>query len=776
MSMNAKTITLLEFDKIFDLLREECLTAEGKDLLEKQDFFVDSEKLALFQNTVGEIKRYLHSEYVFPNLYFPPIGKSIEKAGKEGAVLEGTELAGIAAFCLSSSRLKNYFLENKLPETDGVLSFVSDMVDASDIAAQITATLDASGKVRENHPLLKKMRETLRAMNSRMSELTSRYMTENRDVWQTDVPAVRDGRTVLPLKANYRGRVKGIIHAVSAKGATVFIEPFDILELNNRITLHENEILVVMRKILKDLTTVVSRYRNILVLLVDQIAYLDTLIARARFSIRFNGHRAEAGGPLVLFQARHPLLGDKAVPINIAIKDELHVLILTGPNAGGKTVTLKTVGLFALMNQFGMDIPAAEGSCLGVFDGIFADIGDDQSLEKSLSTFSAHMENVSYIVKHATERSLVLLDEIGSGTDPAEGIAIAMAVLDTLLARQSIVLTTSHHGLLKNYGYVHKHVSNASMEFDSFSHTPTYRILSGVPGESHAIEIAKRSGVPEEIIEQSRAYLRSDQSDVSAMIQELERKQRELHEQEKYLKEEKRKADRKALELKQKESLLKKKETGELRKFMTESRRSLENLVKELREGEVTREKTTKVKQFIAQLEEKVLEEEENISSLSEEESNVPVSGLKEGMSVEVGTFRRPGTLIRKERNGNWIVAVGAVKMSFPLSQIYSARKDHTGRTSYSISISGVLSENHPAFTLDIRGLRGEEAAAKVTKQLDNAIMKGMREFVIIHGKGEGALQAVVSHILQSSNGVLDYSFAPPEEGGTGKTIVRLRE
>ncbi len=774
--MHTRVLGLLEFDKIFTLLKNECFSAEGIKLLGNQKFFFNREQLSVFQETVGQLKQYLDSEHIFPDVHLPSLSVFIEKMEKPGALLEGNELYRIAEFCTISRQLKHFFTGHEIPDTPRVISLVSEMADLKSVADMISSTIDTSGNVRENHPLLKKMRNDLKELTSRMSVLTAGYMNESKDIWQSDVPTVRDGRIVLPLKANYRGRVKGIIHTVSAKGATVFIEPFDILDLNNKITIKENEIVLTIRKILKELTGAVALHNEELILLSGQTAYLDTLVARARFSIRHHCVRAETGGPVKLKKARHLLLGDNAVPIDVDIKTDLHALILTGPNAGGKTVTLKTVGLFALMNQFGMDIPAEEGSMLDVFDSVYADIGDDQSMENSLSTFSAHMKNISFIVQNATENSLVLLDEIGSGTDPAEGVAIAMAVLDNLVEKKCIVLTTSHHGLLKNYGYTRPHVSNASMEFDSFSHTPTYRIIFGMPGESHAIEIAKRSGIPEKIIEQSEQYLHSKQNDISEMIKELEKKQRELFEREKQLREEIRKYDLKVLELKQKEYILKKEGYGELNKFMLDSRKSLENLVKELREGEITKEKTRKVKQFISRIEEKTHREEISIPRFTDEKTAAAQGELKEGMDVEIGTFRRPGKLLRREKKDTWLVSVGAVKMSFPVSDIHLVTRKAPVKNSYSVSISRVLSDNHPVFILDIRGLRAEEAITKVTKQLDNAIMSGMREFVIVHGKGEGALSRIVSDILGASRNVLEFSFARPEEGGAGKTIVRLRE
>lgn len=774
--MNSRTLKLLEFDKIFELLEKECLSSEGRKLLNEQEFFTERTKLTAFHEVIGEVKRYLESDYRFPDLNFPDILSFVIRSGKSGAVLEGEELYSIADFCISSHRFKVYFTGNKLPGIKSITSLVSEIGDFSGVIKKITSVLDPLGNVRENYPPLKKMRNGLLTLRREMESMSSRYMKDQKNIWQADVPTLRDGRTVLPLKANYRGRVQGIVHTVSGKGATVYIEPFDILELNNKITMRENEIILVIRKILKEITEAVAEKNEELLLLINQISFIDTLLARARFSVRCNCRRAElTENSIKLSGARHLLLGSDVVPIDVSLDKDLNALIITGPNAGGKTVTLKTIGLLALMNQFGMDIPAEEGSALPVYDAVYADIGDDQSLEDSLSTFSGHMKNISEIIKNATSHTLILLDEIGSGTDPAEGSSIAMAVLDNLVKKGSVVITTTHHGLLKNYGYTREHVLNASMEFDTVNHTPTYRIILGMPGESHAMEIAKQSGLSKDVIKQAENYLHSEQHDVSSMIKELERKQREIFEREKSLVNKIRQFDLKTLELKQKEFLLKKKGSGELQKYLNESRKNLENLVKELREGELSREKTIKVKQFLSGIEKKASQEKKIIQRITEE-TVTDNRSLEPGMYVEIGSFKRPGHLIRKEKNGNWLVQTGTVKMSFPPGEIKPAQKKEKQSKNFTVAISSVLSDNHPFFTLDIRGMRAEEAISTMTKQLDNAIMSGMREFYVIHGKGEGALGRIVHDVLRRSKDIKEFSFAKPEEGGAGKTIVRLKE
>ena len=774
--MDRRTLQLLEFDKIFESLSKECISDEGMENLSRQEFLTSEAELSDFLGFVGEIKRYLDSPAVFPYLNFGRISGIVKKSGKDGSVLEGEELFLVAEYIISAGKLKKYFLSGDYADTVRVKKLVEEFPEISGTASEITSVLDPSGRVKENHPAIRKLKNELKNIRSSISKTASLYLGDNRDIWQTDTPAERDGRIVLPLKADYKGRVKGIVHHVSSRGSTLYIEPLELLELNNKATIVENEITVQVRKILKELTGKVSERSGDILYLAEKVSFLDTIIARARYSLKYRCSRSQVSKRgIELKKARHPLLGKSAVPIDITIDEDLKIVIITGPNAGGKTVTLKTVGLLSAMNQFGMEIPAEEGSFLPIFEGIFADIGDDQSMENALSTFSAHMKNISEIVTKAKGLSLILLDELGSGTDPAEGVSIAMSVLDYFLSLDSVVLTTSHHGLLKNYGFTKPHVENASMEFDPESHSPTYRVIRGVPGESHAIETARISGLLPSIVDKAESYMRSEQSDISTMIKELERKQNKLIERERQLKEDIKKYDLALLQLRQKENIARRDGYSSLNKFLNESRKKLENLVKELKEGELTRDKTLRVKRFASEIEERLESENKAQEEIRGENNSVMPSDLKEGMKVLVGDYKREGMLLRKEKRDTWIVQVGAVKMSIPLNQLTPAEDTGKQEKRHSVALSGVFSGNTPSFSLDIRGLRAEEAALKVTKQLDSAIMRGMKEFEIIHGKGEGTLQRVVEEILKESDAVETFEFAKPEAGGFGKTIVTLK-
>jgi DNA mismatch repair protein MutS2 len=475
--------------------------------------------------------------------------------------------------------------------------------------------------------------------------------------------------------------------------------------------------------------------------------------------------------------------------------EETRMVIITGPNTGGKTVALKTIGLFALMNRCALALPAAEGTSIPVFDAVFADIGDEQSITQSLSTFSAHMVNIAGIVSRAGENSLVLLDEIGSGTDPEEGSAIAMALLDHFIEKKTTVVVTTHHGVLKNYGYSREGVENASVEFDGRTLSPTYRITMGIPGESRALDIAGRNGLPQDLINAARAYLDEGRSDVSALIAGLKEKHRELDSasqkagiEEQRLREERRKADLKELCLRQKEHQLKTEAAVEFSRLLADSRKKLENLVRELREGEISRDKTLRVKEFIKGLEEDsaaidaALEAEEALLRI--EDTNEVQGNIQEGDEVTVlwqGKERR-GRVIRKDNKSAsgtfWIVETGSVKMRFPESDIAPLMKsagDSSNVQKPLISTAELTSSAEARFELTLIGMRLEEAIEALRRQIDAAVLSGLKSFSVVHGKGSGILQKGVHDYLKGDYAVADYYFSRPESGGFGRTEVVLK-
>ncbi len=795
--MHQHTLAVLEFEKIRSELLDYCISHDGMAAVSQQGFAYRQSELEPLQSKVEQAREFMEREE-FPSFEFPELEAEVYELSKEGVVLEGEEIVRFARYFNSAHRLSAYLSVAGEYGYDSISSYTQDIGDFRSTAKEIFAVLNTDGSVKDSHPQLRKQRAQLARLRNELNKAAQTYLQQNSDRWQSDVPTQRDGRIVLPLKAQYQNMVSGVIHYSSARGATVYIEPPELMTKNNDIALVEQEIREIILSILRDLTKSLAARCTEIEELIRVVAEVDSFLCRARYARVHNCIRPvyrERG--FKLKRARHPLLRKAAVPIDIETAEDVLGLIISGPNAGGKTVTLKTVGLLALMNQFGLQVPADEGTELAVFNGIYADIGDEQSIEGSLSTFSGHMTKIADMLEHADVHALALLDELGSGTDPGEGATLAMAILDEFLERGATTLATSHHGLLKNYGYTTPKVQNASMDFDASTLTPNYRVVVGLPGESHALDIASRSGLPAHVIETARAYLSHESGEVSKMIKELEQrqadfKQREqaLQQREAELKEQIKQHDLSALRMKQREHELKQSGYSDLNRFLREARQELENLVHQLQSnarsgaggsgasgpGGVSKEDTKRVKEFIRTIEQREKSEKEQVEAEEVEFAASNTHEFEPGMEVLTGPGRRRGTILRKAKQGHWLVEVGAMKITLPekdLTPVSPSRQSSTEKPKYGYTSD---SSHSPAvFSLDVRGERLDQALDMVNRQIDNALLANLYEFEIIHGKGEGILQTGIQRMLQESPRIEEFYFSRPEHGGTGKTIVKLK-
>jgi len=602
------------------------------------------------------------------------------------------------------------------------------------------------------------------------------------------------------VRSNFKGRIKGIIHEYSQSGQSFYLEPESIVLRNNELMRAQAEYEQELHRLLLNISAKLAAEADPLERVYECVSELDCAAAAARWAYSENGVFVPDTGSSQYFYlqaARHPLLGAAAVPIDLKLAADERILIITGPNTGGKTVSLKTAALFVLLNQTGWPVLAGEDTRIPVFRYVGCAIGDEQSLERSLSTFSAYMRTVGGLLEAADEKSLILLDELGSGTDPQEGGALAMAILDELFARRSRVFVTSHHGVLKNYAYRKRGCVNASVSFDEATLRPSYRILMGIPGESRAVDIAEKNGLPAEVIRAARAYMADSSADAAALIKGLMEKheqlavfEREKEEAEKALTEKQRRFDLNALKLRQKELHLRSQGYKRLNDLFEQKRNEIENLVREIQEGELTHEKTSKLKQFFAGFEQTLAEEQTEIGNEQQELSGmeqalrnreqahgkpangmsatgVPASAstneaLTEGMEVLIPHLHRRGVIIRKEKK-NWLVAVDTVKMTFPADKLEPLSPAAAPLRTPQVVVEAELhKESRPELELRLLGMRLDEAEKHLQNQLDLALMHNMQEFSIVHGKGNGVLQTMVQEKLA-------------EHGGTGKTIVRLR-
>ena len=843
--MNTKALNEIDYFRIRDEVAGYCVSEEAKEILLKKEPLTNHKEIEHLKNMSREWVEYLHTTHSSPLSGWEPIHSLYAIIKTKGAALTLEQVHFLGQFVLSVKKVKEGIEFHKVDLKLKLLPEETDKLpDMEETEKKIFRIITPDGELRDL-PEISAIRKAIASLNAKIKTIMQGFTSDQKlsTVLESNVPVLRNGRQVLAVKSNQQNRIPGIIHEVSQSAQTVYIEPEAAVRCSNELIQKEHELQQVIKRILTELTLSLQPGIPDFKTALPIMELLDQTLAAARWGNEHNCVYALpcAGEPPLLSQARHPLLGDKAVPIDIRFMTGKNILIITGPNTGGKTVSLKTFALFAMLNQTGFPIPAGEGSRLPVFTDIYADIGDDQSLDQSLSTFSGHMKNIAQAVNKANSTTLVLLDELGSGTDPQEGTAISMAVLDKLIEEKAFVLVTTHQGILKNYGYTNPACINASVEFDTNTLSPSYHLLMGVPGESHALDIAQKNGLPTAIVKAARNYIATEQADVSALIRGLNRKHIELNKVQKAAESEKKQVLEKSFRLKEKELELRKKEHNlkegkqqELNDFLIHSRRQLENLVRTLKEGEVTREKTLAVKQFISELEadtkrfEQKFEEEEGKLVKAEEEfakeiakqKTVPSSNkktkkkmsnaealktatsnfqgqvgergsdnnvepliFKEGAFVIAGNNQNQGVLVKEERKGVWQVQFGSLKMSMKQKDLKLIRKSENLSPSVSYELAGYDAGTdfiiekvtpRPVFELQLLGMHADEAIKALERQIDLCVLNNFLHFSVIHGKGDGVLQQAVKDYLSNCPVVKEFNFAPAEDGGAGKTYVLL--
>lgn len=827
--MNQRTFEILEYPRIREEIAGYCMSNEGKISFLEQQPFID-------ENGIDSLKAYgiqwmnqLFRETPPPFAGWPDVAHFLPRIRVEGTSLNVEELYALGRFCESVQKFRTWAEQRIQEDARGSSSSVHALSPSGDSLLQRVVAIPglaeeegaifrvvdrSSGEIRDL-PEIRAIRQEITRIRQDIERLIGSYLSDDglRQGLQAKLPTIKDGRQVLAVKSGSKNRIRGIVHEVSQSGQTVYIEPEDVVARNNDLVAEEHHLAREIARILKALTeNLCPSYENIAAAHREML-FFDRIAAAASWGKAYScvyvqsvDHQNCEEPAIMLKKARHPLLGRAAVPIDLVLTPGGRQLIITGPNTGGKTVSLKTVALLSLMNQSGWPIPASPGSALPIFDYIGCDIGDEQSLDQSLSTFSGHMKNISTILSSVTEQSLVLLDELGSGTDPQEGSAIAMAVLDSLMERNSVVLVTTHHGILKNYGYTHETCINASVEFDHDTLSPTYRIVMGIPGESHALDVAEKNGLDTVIVDKARSYLDEERADVSALIQGLTSKHEALDsleqkkkQEEREIIEKRRRVDLKELQLKQKELELREQGFRKLTRLLDEGRKELENLVRKVREGELTREKTLEVKAWMNNLDEQIAaeyasmgEEKKNLKgmvtqtnfgdrgsgetrSIISNKKKVPEMELAPGIEVYVGKNRQRGTVLRKEKKGKWLVMVGPMKITVENAELEAIERPKNQVRKQQIDFTTDFGDRgSPVFELRLLGMRVDEAEKAIERQFDLAIMNGLQEFSIIHGKGHGILQNLVHDFLLEHADKCSFSFAKPANGGSGKTVVTV--
>ncbi|SFR13825.1 endonuclease MutS2 [Desulfoscipio geothermicus] len=787
--MDERNLKRLEFDKVKEQLAAYAASEIGRELVQSLVPYTDREDIEIAQAEVTEGRELLRIE---PNARLDgwnDVRDAVRRSAR-GVVLDPRELWLILQTLTASRQIRSFF--NERQERYPRLSVITlGLGDFKELEKQIARAVIPGGEISDQaSDRLAGIRRKLSTAQQRVKERLNAIIrsTGYQKYLQDPIVTIREGRYVVPVKQEYRAQIPGIVHDQSASGATLFIEPMSVVEANNEVRSLLAEEKQEIARILRELSEAVGSRAEEMLYTLENLGRLDFVMAKARYSEKLDawapGMVSEAR--LNIKRGRHPLLPGKAVPISIHLGEDFDMLIITGPNTGGKTVSLKTVGLLVIMAHAGLHVPADEGTVIGIFDDIYADIGDEQSIEQSLSTFSSHMSNIVNILAGAGDRSLVLLDELGAGTDPVEGSALARAILDRLRQQGARTVATTHYGELKSYAFAHARVENASVEFNPETLQPTYRLLIGRPGRSNAFEIARRLGLDESVVQKAREFLTEEQVKVADLMREME-KDRLLAEKEKAEAEMLR---REAEEYRKQYLFLVKKidakkdeiisrAVEESRDLVKKARREADYLVEELRASlkeESARERETSVQKARRQLKQLQASLEERAPDDVPGDNDEMVTNVRPGDEVFIPRYGQRGVVLDDPGQGDEVhVQVGMIKMTIARTELRrAAQKKNDRRSAAGLGQLVQKKARDISTRLDMRGMRVEEALAEVEKYLDDACVAGLPVVTLVHGKGTGALRAAVQQMLKNHRRVKTFRLGEQGEGGSGVTVVEL--
>ncbi len=803
--VNPHALAVLEFPRVLDVVADRASSVLGAVAVRQLRPRTDREWLALELARVQAMRAVLSAEGGWSPEPIPDVRQGLARLRLEGAALDGAQLTAIAILLRSSRRTQAALRDPRRPAmaTAYLLSFAARLIAAQRDEDAIDRAIDGDGSVRDDaSPALRRLRRELMGAQGELVRLLERIMAQlepNHQVTDMSV-TVRNGRYVIPVKSHARAALGGIVHDSSGTGATVFIEPPAAVEFGNRIRELESEEQREVERILRELSDNVRPLQPAMLEAFAALVELDVLYARARYANEFGCEPAELGEPsdgLQVRFGRHPLLlarNASVVPFDLLLLPDEHTLLISGPNTGGKTVLLKALGLFCAMLQSGIPAPVGPESRLPIVDDCFADVGDEQSLEANLSTFSAHLVHQREILRGATDRSLVLIDELGSGTDPLEGAALGGAILEALTRRGTLTVATTHLGALKELAAEVPGVVNASLQFDAVLLAPTYRLLKGIPGRSYGLSIARRLGLPDDVLDRAEQRVPQVERDVHRLLADLETRDEALAQREAQL-------DRLLTDaelqtgaltarertLREKERELERESRKSARAHLLEARQTIEAVIAELKAkgadgiesaARVARRVIEQEAQTQGQALERLLDEQRERAAEVARERRGGLERLPEvGELVEASAFgNRVGTLI-DVRNGLGTVAIGALKMSFPIATLRTTGKK-PDRASVTIAISNPDDDVGPpmgASEVDLRGMRVSEIDDFVSRAIDTAVRADLKELRIIHGKGTGALRERVTQMLRNESRVSAHRMGLWNEGGAGVTIAELR-
>lgn len=786
--MNKKVLATLEYEAVKAQLRPYLSTAAGENELRNLLPTADANEMQTWLAETSDAAKVLRWQ---GGINIPKLAdvKPHMQRLKIDASLSGTELAQVGRVLFTTGQMRLFFenlVEDRGEPLAALRPYYTRLVVMQDLTRRVNTAIDGDGRVTdEASPELHRVRQAITSTENAIRQKMQDYTRGKSAQYLSDpIVTIRNDRYVIPVKTEYRSHFGGVVHDQSQTGQTLYIEPGDVVDMNNRLREHYIKERHEEERVLAELSAMLRPEADNIQKNAEVLGHLDFVNAKARYAAATKSQEPEYSpeNHVRLLQARHPLLDpQKAVANDIIIGEDYKAIIVTGPNTGGKTITLKTLGLLQLMAQSGLFIPVAEYSTVGLFKEVFADIGDEQSIEQSLSTFSSHMVNIVEILKQIDADSLVLFDELGAGTDPQEGAALAMSILDAVGAKGSYTVATTHYPELKVYGYNRVDTINASMEFDVETLRPTYKFLLGIPGRSNALEISKRLGLDQSIIDAAASLTTEDSQELNDMIADLVERRNAVLAQQVQLAQQ-------VIENRQ----MKNDYEQKLEKMETEKARTLEEAKKEA--NHIVADSRKKADKIIADLrkmqldgvavkENKLMDAKGALNAMRQEPSaennrvlrkakKAKSQNIEAGDTVLVREYGQQGTVKRKLKDGKFEVQMGILKMVLAEDEIEKqnvaeVKSEQKAAPKPHVNTSKAVNRANASATLDLRGQRYEAAMSELDQFIDRALLNNLPSVEIIHGKGTGAIRQGVQEYLRSHRAVKNFNFTGPDQGAT---------
>lgn len=783
--MNDKILDILEFNRITDQLKDLAITEPAREKAETLRPSSDADKVKAQLDQTYTLTNILRIKGNLPLTNFKDVRPSTKRL-RIKANLSSKEFGNILLILTLANDITGFMDQIDEISLDSISNILARLEIPQDLFNRLKKSVDYDGEVLDSaSPALARIRHDIRSNEEEIKSKMDAYTKGNQSKYLSEaIVTIRDDRYVIPVRQEYRAKFGGVVHDQSASGQTLFIEPEGVLNLNNRgqnlLSQERQEV----HKILHDLSLLASPETKNLDTISHALTELDFLQAKAKLAKKMKATEPKISSDhsFKMLKARHPLIDpEKVVPNDICLGEKFDTMLITGPNTGGKTITLKTAGLLQLMAQSGLFIPVQEGSSVGVFSQVYADIGDEQSIEQSLSTFSSHINDIVYIMKRVSEDTLVLIDEIGAGTDPEEGASLAISILDFLRKKQAKIMVTTHYPELKLYGYNRPRTTNASMEFDLKTLSPTYHLQIGIPGHSNAFAIARRLGMREDVVKNAQSLMKDTDSDINKMIERLNEQTKAASFARNHLQ----------TSLDRSEKLEKKLQEA-LDWYNQRVQKQLD--FAQERANEVVAKRRKKADQIIKKLENshrsikenEIIDAKGQLNKLERQEANNLAHNkvlqrekrrhhVSVGDKVKVLSYGQTGTITKKLSEHEYEVQIGIIKSKVTDRDVEKISNSQQKAKQSVRATSGTLRRNNAHSELDLRGQRYDEAMTNLDRYIDSVLLAGLDYVTIIHGIGTGAIRKGVWQYLRSSNHVKSFNYAPANEGGNGATIVHLK-